>query len=55
MTAWVENRTAPTDIIAAKYINDTSPDEGILRQRPLCVSPQRAVYNSASDVDALES
>ena len=55
MMAWVENRTAPTDIIATKYINDTRPDEGVLRQRLLCVFPQRTVYNGTGDFDAPES
>ncbi len=55
MMAWVENGTAPTDIIATKYLNDTNPEEGVLRQRPICVYPNRAVYNGTGDVDAPES
>ncbi|KAE8442204.1 hypothetical protein EG329_003733 [Mollisiaceae sp. DMI_Dod_QoI] len=55
MMAWVENGTAPTDIIATKYLNDTNPEGGVLRQRPICVYPSHAVYNGTGDVDAPES
>ncbi|KAH7141858.1 feruloyl esterase B precursor [Dactylonectria macrodidyma] len=38
---WVENGTAPTQIIATKWEND-DPEASIIRQRPLCMYPQRA-------------
>ncbi|TEY61406.1 hypothetical protein BOTCAL_0169g00100 [Botryotinia calthae] len=40
--AWVENGTVPTDIITTKYANDTNPDGGVLRQRPLRAYPSKA-------------
>lgn len=53
--AWVENGTAPTDIIATKYANDMNPDGGVLRQRPLCAYPSKAVYDGTGDVNAPEN
>lgn len=54
MMAWVENGTAPTQIIGTKYENDTDHDT-VLRQRPLCVYPKQAKYNGTGDVDTAES
>lgn len=48
MMAWVENGTAPNDIIATKWKNDTSTDE-VLRQRPICHYPHQAKYNGKGD------
>ncbi|CAI7591794.1 unnamed protein product [Penicillium bialowiezense] len=48
MMAWVENGTAPNDIIATKWKNDTSADE-VLRQRPICHYPHQAKYNGKGD------
>ncbi|TGO44518.1 hypothetical protein BCON_0504g00010 [Botryotinia convoluta] len=53
--AWVENGTVPTDIIATKYANDTNPDGGVLRQKPLCAYPSKAVYDGTGDVNAPEN
>lgn len=52
MMAWVENGTAPTDIVATAYGNTTSE---VLRQRPLCVYPEQAFYNGNGSVNATES
>ncbi|CAG8257085.1 unnamed protein product [Penicillium salamii] len=48
MMAWVENGTAPNDIIATKWKNDTSAAE-VLRQRPICHYPYQAKYDGKGD------
>lgn len=56
LMAWVENGTAPEVLIATKYVNDMAPGpDKVLRQRPLCVYPKRAVYTGEGDVDRPES
>ena len=40
---WVENRRAPDQIVATKYVNDSAA-QGIAFQRPLCQFPQIAKY-----------
>lgn len=40
---WVEHGSAPTQMIATKYVND-DPKQGIAMQRPLCPYPQEAHY-----------
>jgi feruloyl esterase len=42
---WRETGTAPTSIVATKYVND-DPTQGIAFQRPLCPYPQVAFYNA---------
>ncbi|GME23712.1 hypothetical protein GTA08_BOTSDO07411 [Neofusicoccum parvum] len=54
MMAWVENGTAPTQIIGTKFDNDTVHDT-VLRQRPLCVYPKQAKYDGSGDVDSADS
>ncbi|KAF5868762.1 putative feruloyl esterase b precursor protein [Botrytis fragariae] len=49
--AWVENGTVLTDIIATKYANDTNPDGGVLRQRPLRAYPSKTVYDGTGDLN----
>jgi feruloyl esterase len=51
MTAWVENGTAPTEIIATKYVNDTFHDS-VARQRPICMYPQHATYSGSRDANS---
>jgi hypothetical protein len=48
MLNWVENGTAPTQVIATKWNNDTLED-GLSMQRPLCPYPQKAVYSGSGD------
>jgi hypothetical protein len=48
MFAWVENGTAPEQLIATKWLNDTLED-GIVAQRPLCPYPQRSVYSGSGN------
>lgn len=47
---WVENGTAPEEIIATYYENNTV-SEGVVRQRPLCPYPGRAVYCGEGSVN----
>jgi len=44
---WVENRIAPDQIIATKYVNDSPPQ--IAFQRPLCVYPKIAKYKGTGN------
>lgn len=52
---WVENGRAPDQIIATTWNNSTDPSSGVLRQRPLCPWPQRAVYQGSGDVNSAHS
>ncbi|CAJ2507122.1 Uu.00g083080.m01.CDS01 [Anthostomella pinea] len=46
---WVEQDSAPEQLIATKYVNDTAT-LGVQSQRPLCLYPKQAKYVSG-DVD----
>ncbi|KAH0021403.1 hypothetical protein KCU78_g6144, partial [Aureobasidium melanogenum] len=50
---WVENGTAPEQLIATKY-NDDDPTKGVYRQRPLCPFPSQPVYTHGK-VDSASS
>ena len=50
---WVENGTAPDQIIATKFVNDT-PAMGVARQRPLCPFPKQAVFDGKGNVNQTE-
>ncbi|KAF9884990.1 hypothetical protein FE257_000813 [Aspergillus nanangensis] len=52
---WVENGKAPSDLVATKFANDSNPDQGVFRQRPLCVYPAEAKYKGSGDINAAES
>lgn len=45
---WVEHGTAPDQIIATHY-NNNSPAQGVAFTRPLCPFPQVAKYNGVGD------
>jgi feruloyl esterase len=47
---WVEEGTAPEQILATKYVND-NPSQGVARTMPLCKFPQQAKYKGAGDVN----
>ena len=47
---WVENRTAPSAIIATKYVNDDRA-KGVRMTRPLCSYPQIAKYAGTGNVN----
>jgi feruloyl esterase len=40
---WVENSTAPMELIATKWNNEDTLDY-VTRQRPICMYPQQAKY-----------
>jgi feruloyl esterase len=46
---WVEKGTAPTRIVATKYISDDKT-KGVAMTRPLCPFPQVAKYQGSGDV-----
>jgi feruloyl esterase len=48
---WVEKGTPPASIIAAKYVNDTNPAQGVKMTRPLCPYPQIAKYKGTGDTN----
>jgi feruloyl esterase len=50
---WVENGNAPNQIIATKWVNDSTYDQ-VLRQRPICKFPLQAQY-VGGDIDKPES
>jgi hypothetical protein len=54
MMQWVENGTAPEQLIATKWNNDTLED-GIVMQRTLCPYPQKAIYGGSGDWHAASS
>ena len=54
MMAWVENGTAPAEIVATKFVGD-DVRKGVERQRPLCVYPKMARWDGVGDVDIAES
>jgi pimeloyl-ACP methyl ester carboxylesterase len=51
---WVENRNAPDNIVATKYVND-DPTQGIAFQRPLCPFPQFAKYKGTGSTTSAAS
>jgi len=48
---WVEEGTAPEEIIATKYKSATNPASGIERTRPLCAYPKVARYKGAGSTN----
>ncbi|KAK1087502.1 hypothetical protein LTR48_002521 [Friedmanniomyces endolithicus] len=51
---WVENGTAPDEIVATKWVDDTLADK-VLRQRPLCPFPKQARFVGQGDPDVAEN
>jgi hypothetical protein len=47
---WVENGTAPAQIIGTKYV-DGDPAKGVAFQRPLCPYPQVARYKGSGEMN----
>ena len=47
LMAWVEEGEAPEEIVATKFANDRVAG-GVVRQRPLCPYPGRAVFVNGS-------
>jgi hypothetical protein len=52
---WVENGVAPTNVIATQYRKDGDVSTGVLRTRPLCPYPRKAVWNRSGNKDAAEN
>ena len=46
---WVESGSAPSNIIATKYVTDSDPAKGVKMTRPLCPYPQVAKYKGSGD------
>ena len=51
LEAWVEQGTAPTEIIATKYNTNNDARSGVARTRPLCNWPQLAKYKGTGSTD----
>jgi feruloyl esterase len=45
---WVEKGTAPSAIVATKYVDDDSA-KGVQTTRPLCPYPEMAKYKGQGD------
>ncbi|HZE07810.1 MAG TPA: tannase/feruloyl esterase family alpha/beta hydrolase [Gemmatimonadaceae bacterium] len=52
---WVENGVAPTNVIATQYRKDGDVSTGVLKTRPLCPYPRKAVWNRSGNKDAAEN
>ncbi len=48
---WVEEGSAPEELIAAKYKNAVNPASGLERSRPLCAYPKVAHYMGSGSTD----
>jgi feruloyl esterase len=48
MIAWVENKTAPNEIIATAWDN-AGAREKVYRQRPVCMYPKQAKFRGSGD------
>jgi feruloyl esterase len=51
LEAWVEQGTAPAEIVATKFRVPNDPRSGAERTRPLCVWPQVAKYKGTGSTD----
>jgi len=52
---WVETGVRPTSVVAVQWTRDGDTTSGVLRTRPLCPYPQRAVYNGSGSIDQAEN
>jgi feruloyl esterase len=50
LEAWVEQGTAPAEIVATKY-KDNRPGAPVQRSRPVCPWPETAKYKGTGGVD----
>jgi feruloyl esterase len=48
---WVEQGTAPAQVIASKFKSGMNPESGVVRTRPLCPYPQTAHYSGKGSTD----
>jgi hypothetical protein len=44
LSAWVEDKKTPTEVVATSYVDNKDASKGIAMQRPLCPYPQKAWY-----------
>jgi hypothetical protein len=51
LEAWVEQGTAPAQIIASKYKNPADKTSAVVRTRPLCPYPQVASWTGSGSTD----
>jgi hypothetical protein len=51
LEAWVEQGTAPEELVAVKFRTNNDPRSGVERTRPLCVWPQVAKYKGTGSTD----
>jgi tannase/feruloyl esterase len=49
LSAWVEDKKTPTEVVATSYVDNKDPSKGIAMQRPLCPYPQKAWYKGEGD------
>ncbi|KAL2017194.1 hypothetical protein VTK56DRAFT_2514 [Thermocarpiscus australiensis] len=52
---WVERGRAVDSIVATTWRSPLDPTSGVLRQRPICPWPQKAVYDGVGDVNVAGS
>ncbi|KAK3940925.1 Tannase/feruloyl esterase [Diplogelasinospora grovesii] len=52
---WVEKGSPVDEIVATTWKSSMDPTSGVLRQRPLCPWPAKAVYNGKGDVNVSSS
>jgi feruloyl esterase len=48
LESWVEKGTAPSAIIATKFVSD-DPAKGVKLSRPICAYPQSVEYKGSGD------
>jgi feruloyl esterase len=49
LSAWVEDKKTPTEVVATSYVDNKDASKGIAMQRPLCPYPQKAWYKGEGD------
>jgi feruloyl esterase len=52
---WVEKAVPVDSLIATTWKNSIDPTSGVLKQRPLCPYPQKAVFDNKGDVNSASS
>lgn len=52
---WVEKGRAVDEIVATTWRSSQDPSSGVLKQRPVCPWPEKAVYKGHGDVDSAAS
>jgi len=55
MIGWVEGGKVVEEIVATSWHSRWNASSGVVRQRPLCPWPEKALYNGVGDVNAANS